>query len=146
MELISSQDWAKYREVINNAFDTFADKVITLQQFTHENFNYGEGGAVYNPLSIPALMNYNVYRTWPVNDTTHSGTVDKENVQIILNYDLLNSLGLIFDGRFLFKPQQDYFIIDGEDWIDSGITNASQAPALPLFVDLILMRKPKPHG
>jgi hypothetical protein len=144
MNGISDAQWAVYANIINKAHDFFNQDIITWVRKSHGLQRWGEdnkGIRKDDTIDLKCLINYNVFRAWPMSKETDSGVIDKESILIVLNKKYLNGLGYInANGNFDFDPGEDYFIHQGQKLRSSGETPASQAKSDPLHVFIILKR------
>jgi hypothetical protein len=150
MQLISSEQWAAYRQVINNASDTFNAEVITWKHLIKKLDYHGDdryGNVAYEEISLNVLIAYNVYRVWPIDKLTDKGFLAKDSAVLIINKDYLRGLGYInTNGNFNFNPDMDRFIINGVLHKCMGDTEASQAHDDPLLEYIIVVREEVPTG
>jgi hypothetical protein len=135
--------WTKYKDIINNAHDDFNKDIISLFTTKKSLDRFSEGKLGYDSIDLECLVQYNVFRTWPMTKGTTSGDLDEESITVYLNNKYLSTIGLIStSGNFKFNPGSDYFIFKGQRYRSSGETPVSQAKDEPLFTLLILKRTP----
>ena len=92
-------------------------------------------------IKLNCLVQFNMFRTWPMTEETASGALDKESIAVYLNNAYLKSLGYLSnEGTFKFDPGVDFFKYRGQKYRSSGETPAAQAHDEPLFTLLILKR------
>jgi hypothetical protein len=148
-ELISEADWAAYRQIINDASDTFGQQPITWNVVTKRLAFSGDDRDpdTISHISLVGLCQYNVFKLWPNTKESDGGELDKESMAIILNKDYLRNLGYLNgDGNFNYNPEMDNFTINGEIYYPAGDTQVSQAFDDPLHIYIILKRTPTPTG
>lgn len=142
--MITDAQWQSFRDIINNAHDFFNQENLTWMRLSRNLQRYGEDDKSlenYTPITLKCLISYNVFRTWPINEETNSGQLDKESICAILNIKYLTDLGyMTSDGNFAFNPGEDYFIFKGQRMRASGDLPAAQAKDAPLLLYLILTR------
>jgi len=141
---ISDAQWQVYTNIINQAHDFFNQEDIIWVRHSYGLQRWGEDNKTIDKsdiINLKCLINYNVFRTWPMTKETESGIIDKESVAIIFNKNYLQSLGYInSNGNFNFDPGLDYFTHQGQKLRASGEMPAAQAKDNPLLVILILKR------
>ena len=68
--------------------------------------------------SLQALINYNAFRTWPLNVGTPSGELDEINCAMLVSQKQLVEKGFTNNkGYWTFDAALDRFIINGELYI-----------------------------
>jgi hypothetical protein len=141
---ISIFQWQTYKGIINNAHTIFNQDSIDWVRHTHGLQRYGEDNRLLDKnstITLKCLINYNVYRSWPMTKETESGAIDKESMAVMFNKAYLNGLGYInANNNFDFDPGLDVFIHQGQNFRASGETPAAQAYDDPLLVIIILKR------
>ena len=139
-----NQVWPKFKDVINNlAHPLFNQKEVIWMRLI-ENVDYhGEGvSRKYNPIQLKVLIGFNDFRVWPMDKNTETGAVDVQNMYLLINKAYLEGLGYINEnGYFAFNTQNDYFIVDGIEYTDSGDTDVSQAGVEAVLFYMILQRR-----
>ena len=144
MTYISEAQWQTYRNIINVAHESFNQDTIIWFKHTSGLQRFGEDNKSldkFTQIPLKCLVNYNVFRQWPMNKESESGLIDKESISIILNRHYLDTLGYIDSNHnFIIDPGLDYFVHQGQKLRASGETPASQAKDDPLLVILILKR------
>lgn len=144
MNNISPSQWQIYKDIINNAHNMFNQDEITWVRHSHGLQRWGEDNKSINKsvnIILKCLINYNVYRSWPMSEESASGQLDKESICIIFNKEYLNGLGYInVNGNFDFDPGKDFFIHQGQTLRPAGETPAAQANDDPLLIYIILRR------
>ncbi len=98
MNGISDAQWGVYKNIINNAHNFFNQDEITWVRDNRGLQRYGEDdGNLKNTdtITLKCLINYNVYRSWPMTKESESGTIDKESIAVLFNKKYLNDLGYI---------------------------------------------------
>lgn len=142
--MLSAQQWAAYRQVINNASASFNQEDVIWNRVSIKLDRDGDDASppTFTTVNLKALIQYNVYRTWPINRSTDTGLVDNQSIMIILNKDYLAGLGYInSNNNFPFDLGFDYFTLHGLDYKPMGDLHASQAGDDPLFIHIICERK-----
>lgn len=148
MELLTSAQWNTFRDVIDNASDTFNKKLITWHKFNRRVARYGEDSSSnYTLVTLKALISNNFYKSWPDENRHQSGENDDTSVVLILNKNYLRGLGYLnSDNYFEINPGRDYFTIDGIEYETKGDTNTSQAESDDLLVYIRLDRRQPKTG
>lgn len=144
MSTITDAQWQAFRDAINSAHDFFNQDIVTWMKRVYGIQRFGEDDSTipqYTPINLRCLISYNVFRTWPINEETTSGQLDKESVCMILNVNYLSGLGYLDpDGNLNFNPGDDYFIFQGQKYRATGDLPVSQAKDAPLLIYVILKR------
>lgn len=148
--MLTTAQWTAYRNIINQAAESFNNDTITWRRFTRGLQRYGEDDGSnnnYTDITLNCLIAYNVFRTWPMTSETTSGALDKENIVVILNKDYLDGLGYLnVDKFFKMDPGKDIFIHRGIEYRSAGETEISQAGDDPLLYYIILSREESNTG
>jgi hypothetical protein len=135
--------WDLYNNAINKtANDLFFQKEISWYRLIENlNIHNEDQGKEYSLVTLKCLLDYNTFRTWPIDLPTISGSVDRQSLLVVLNKKYLaDNNWLTPSGHFNFKPGADYFIIDDIEYRDAGDTNAAQTSDDNLLFYLILRR------
>lgn len=143
--LIDSIIWAKYRQIINDASATFNNEILIWNRLSIRLDRDGEDASAsansFNQINLNALLQYNIFRTWPIDKSTDTGMINNQSLLIIFNKDYLASLGYInANNNFDFDPGNDFFTIHGVDYKPMGDTPAGQADNDPLFIYIVCER------
>lgn len=136
--------WTPFNNAINNlAFELFFQETLIWNRLVENVDFHGENESPeYEQVTLKCLVGYNDFRTWPMDRVNESGSIDMQNLYIILNKQYLRDLGYLNDNDyFSFNSQNDYFILRGIHYEDSGDTDVSQAGDIPLLFFLILKRR-----
>lgn len=146
--MLTSSQWASYRNIINQASEGFNKDQITWHRFIRNLPRYGEEGSDrYEDIVLNCLISYNIFRTWPMTKETTSGSIDKENIVVIINKDYLSNLGYLNTNGFLqMDPGKDTFIHRGIKYRAAGETEVSQAGDDPLMFYIVLSREQSNTG
>ena len=150
MQGISDNQWAAYENIINNAHNYFNKAKVVWHRLTTGLQRYGEDNKsnnTYEEITLECLITYNIFRTWPINENTPSGLLDRENIVLMINRKYLTDLGYLnTDGFFAFDPGQDYFTHMGQTYRAMGETAVSQTKSDPLHFYIILIRQKTETG
>lgn len=149
MELLSSAEWASFRQAINNASDTFNAHVVIWHSLNKRLDFHGDerDPKTFTSHNLNCLINSNYLKTWPDNKLTEAGDVNRDNLCLIFNRDYLGGLGFLDgDGEFIVDPEYDYFEIMGQKYSVAGGMAVAQAYDLNTLVYLILTPNIIPTG
>lgn len=141
---LSDIEWGKYAQHIYSFLETTAGlQEVTWLKTVNPINSYGEDqGAKHIDLILTGLIAYNYFRSWPLNQPSRTGEVDKENCVLLLSKDYLEKAGYLDDnGYFIFDSANDRFILEGKLYKASGDTGMSQAKDKPLVLMIILQRE-----
>jgi len=143
--MLTDLQWQQYRDVVNQASESFNQDVITWRRFTRGMQRYGEdteGVDQYTDISLNCLIAYNIFRLFPMSKETVGGVLDAENIVLLLNKKYLEDLGYLnADGFFVMDPGKDIFIHRGLEYRAGGETEVAQAGNEPLMFYVILSRE-----
>lgn len=142
MAFIKQSTWDRYRGIINSVHDDFNQETVTWLKYNPTLDRYGESSDnSYTEIELKALVQYNIFRVWPMTDETIGGALDKENIVLYLNKDYLSEQGYLnTEGYLDFDPGKDIFTHMGQRYRASGETPISQAHSDPLFILIVLKR------
>lgn len=142
-QLLSSTDWAKYKQAINDASDSFNKEPVIWHHFQRRLARHGEDQArKFIDITLLGLVAYNYIKSWPDENIRVSGENDDTSVILIFNKQYLNDLGYTnTNGYFSMNPGYDYFTIKGIDYVTKGDTDTAQAEEDPLLIYIRLDRK-----
>lgn len=146
---INDSVWDKYKSIINNAHYDFNQATIVWKKHNEilNRFNDDSVKPTFTDIPLKGLIQYNMFRTWPMTQETDSGALDAESITVYFNNQYLSDLGYITEeGNFGFDPGKDYFTYKGQFYRSSGETPVSQAKDTDLFTFLILKRVPTETG
>lgn len=150
MAMINSSQWQVYKNIINKAHDIFNQDTIIWKKLTTGLQLYGEddiSNDAYTDIPLKVLITYNIFRTWPITQSTPDGIMDRENIVMMLNKKYLLDLGYLnSDGYFEFDPGRDKFFHHGQEYKAMGETPVSQAGDDPLHFYIILIRQKTSTG
>ncbi len=146
--MLTSAQWQSYRNVINQAMESFSGDDLTWRRFSRSLPRYGEDGSdQYDDINLKVLISYNIFRTWPMSDETIAGQIDQESIVAILNKDVLRDGGYLnSDGFFDMNPGKDIFIHRGIKYRAAGETEVGQAGTDTLMIYVILSREETQTG
>ena len=142
---ITDEDWGNYREIIDSVHDDFNQADLLWKKALKKLDRFKEGsGQTYSDITLKCMIQFNVFRTWPMTKETDAGAIDTESITVFLNNTYLKGLGYIVDnGSFKFDPGLDLFEYKGQRYRSSGETPVSQVNNnVDLFTILILKRLP----
>jgi len=141
--MISDADWTKYIDIINDFQAVAFQQTVTWKRTRVVRNRWQEGDNIRTEdVSIKGLIQYNIFRNWPINKTTKTGQIDEESCQLLLNYQYLVDNGWVnANGQFDFDPGLDKFVIEGLIYKPMGDAKAAQAKDKPLLVFIILQRE-----
>ena len=144
MGFVSAADWQEYKDVINefNLDDSNLQDIVWQRLGTNLSRWGEDDNEVRTNQIIKGLVQYNYFKSWPTNQTTVSGEIDKESLLIWLNIKYLTDNGwMTTAGQFIFRSGEDRFIIRGEVYKALGDSQAAQASDEPLEVFIVLKRE-----
>lgn len=151
-DLLTTDDWARFNEAINDAGDTFNKIIITWRRYNYfiNEFNEDPTPNVTD-ISLNVLFSDNYFHSWPITLHSATGELDRENCAIFINMDYLNGLGYInARGNFNFMPDMDRFIHNGIVYKCEGWTPVAPSDVAGtgkhLMIMIILKREEVPTG
>lgn len=139
---MTSALWSKYIKAVNAYSHSVSNETVIWDRVVVNTDRFGEGEAEQvTQIPLQTLVAYNSFRTWPVDDRTFTGDVDKEYCHLYLNLEYLEKEGFLTSShQFSFNPGLDRFWINGIKYKPAGDTGTAQANINPLFQILILER------
>lgn len=143
-QLIPDSVWSHYKKIVNNFIDQDSGKQrILWKKSVSIPLLFGEdSGQKYINVYLDCLIQYNSFRTWPINKETVSGELDDQNMAIFISANQLRELGYLNShGYFDFDRSLDRFVVNGILYKASGDTQVSQAKDEPLLFQIILKRE-----
>lgn len=150
---INQVQWAKYRQLMLDAHESFNGNNLTWKRKTAGISRFGEDPVyTFSDINLKVLVQGNYFRNWPITQTTESGEIDKENVLVLINKDYLSGLGyLTSNGYFNFNPGEDRFILEGLKYKAFGDSTVSFDYNSSIHIAIILKREEtatadKPYG
>jgi hypothetical protein len=148
MNLIGNNDWLDFRGVMRNIHDTFEQKKITwLRKIVTVNVNMEDSNTAMESVTLEVQLNYNYMRSWPITNTTESGEIDRQSVQVLVNKDWLREKGYINSNNYFdYNPDVDRFIIDGMMMKAVGDTAVSQSIDDDILITFLLKREETDTG
>lgn len=143
MGLVPDSVWDRYKDIINEFHDDAFQQSITLLRKVTIDDPHGEDTNIRDQeLKLLCLVQYNYFRSWPINDVKPSGEHDKESCLVYFNLDFLEKNGLLDgNGNLQFNPAMDRFILEGVTYKAFGDSKAAQAKDQNLFIFIILQRE-----
>lgn len=148
--MLTALQWQSYKNVINQAADSFCQETVTWYRMTRNFQRYGEDNSsipVYTPITLSCLISYNTFRSWPMTENTPTGGLDQESILMLLNKKHLEDAGYLnSNGFFSMDPGNDYFVHMGLKYRSAGEIPAAQAGDEPLYFFIILEREETPTG
>lgn len=143
MKLMNQEQWDMHNNAINDYhYDTFQDDLIWVRNIITTS-KHGEDNNIRGSETIlKCLVYYNVFRTWPIDQPTDTGEIDKQSCMVYLNKKWLKENNYLnSDDNLEFDQVQDRFILNGIKYQSTGDSDISQAHNNPLLFFLILKRE-----
>lgn len=128
--LISPQAWAEFEASQHRAHETFMTKeILWKKRIGTKRSRYGEDvPSTFENRYVKALCNFNYMRSWPSEEATETGKIDRQSIQILFSKKMLADQGwLTPDGNMDYDDGHDWFIVNGISYFAGGDTPASQA-------------------
>lgn len=141
--LLSTAEWDRYKQAINDAGDTFNNQPVTWRRFLRRISRHGEEpNQTFEDIQLKGLISYNFFKSWPDESSLKpAGVTDDSSAVLILNTKHLEDAGYLnTDGYFEFTPGHDTFIIKGIKYKPKGDTDVAQASDSTLGVYIRLDR------
>ena len=147
MAFIDPSTWDTYKGVINEFHEDANQQEVIWRRITSNRSRYQEGTNTTEDITILALVQYNYFRSWPINRVKEAGELDQESMMLFLNVQYLRDQGhMTADDQFNFNPSEDRFIIEGVVYKPTGDTKVAQASDDPLMLTIILKREETSTG
>ena len=148
--MLSTAQWAQYKKVIDKASESFSQDIVTWNRFSRGFQRYGEDTPANDhsdAIQLNAQIGYNIFRTWPMTKESIGGSLDAENIVMILNKQYLADLGYLnASGFFDMDPGKDTFTHRGIEYRAAGETEVAQAGPHTLIFYIVLSREETPTG
>jgi len=151
MGIVKQKYWDRHVALVNEYHDdAFQQKVIWLRTFKKYGRFADDNETKQEEIEILGLLNYNNFRSWPINKDEIVGQVDNESNMLYLNMAYLRGLDdgayVNAEGQFRFDPGTDKFKINGVTYSPKGDSQAAQAKDVVLFHFIILKREEQETG
>ncbi len=145
--MISADEWADYQNILSGFNSVFAQKQILWKRYLNRLNAFNED-VIQSPIevSLKVLINDNYMRTWPINQQSESGELEKQSIQVYIFLPYLKNLGYEKNNSLDYQPDYDRFIIDGKLYKPTGDTPTAQAGDKNLWVTIICRREESETG
>lgn len=141
---ISEAEWQQYEDDINSFNDDAMQQPITWVKSISIFDALGREKLKTKTVELKGLINYNHFRSWPINKESITGQIDKESMLLYLNHKYLLESGYIGEsGTFDFKADLDKFIVDGFEYSAKGNSQTAQTKNKTLLHFIVLKREEK---
>lgn len=143
MNFMKPEDWNMHINAINSWHeDAFQEEIIWERAVTTRDYDGEDNNLRPESITLKGLVSYNFFRTWPIDQATDTGEIDKQSCLVMLNLKWLNEQGYLNEEKHLdYDPGHDKFIINGISHVPSGDSPISQAYDNPLLFFIILKRE-----
>lgn len=141
---LTDSEWQQYEETVDQFHDdAFQQKIIWRENIKNLSIHGDDSTIKYVDRELKCIVQYNHFRSWPINGDTITGEIDKESVLVFFNLKYLSSLGLTTpDNRqFAFQADLDRFVLNGVTYIARGDSQTGQSKEKPLLHFVILKRE-----
>lgn len=149
VSLLNDAQWQKVIKELNNAHPTFNTDTVYWYRSIMRLDRFGEDSdeQFAPPIALKALMQYNAFRTWPLNTQTSSGELDTQSVVMLINNSYAKQNGWVNEnGYFNYNFDADRFVHLGIEYKATGDTPLSQTPIGPILTQIVLKREERPTG
>lgn len=139
---LTPTEWLEYEATVNKFQEDAFQQVITWNRCIRALTTDGtDDKPLYKEATLKALVQYNHFRSWPINADTPTGEMDKESILVFFNNKFLSDNNFLNQhGQFKFKPSLDKFIINGVRYKSKGDSQSAQTLSGPLLHFIILLR------
>lgn len=139
---ISTAEWGDFENIINDFANDAWQQLIVWKKCIRATDKLGDdSNPLYKENELRGLVNYNHFRSWPINTQQITGEIDKESILLYLNTKYLaDNNYLNANGLLKFNPTLDIFTIDGLEYKASGDSKTSQTDSKTL-VNFIILRR-----
>ena len=140
---MTEADWNMHKNAINTWHeDAFQQEITWLRNIVNRDHNGEDGNFRQESVVLKGLVSYNFFRSWPIDQQTDTGEIDKQSCMLILNLKWLGDNGYLNgENQLDFNQGDDRFIIDGIKHAPSGDSQIAQAKTDPLLFFIILKRE-----
>lgn len=148
MALLNPEDWQSHIDIVNDFHNDAFQQDVIWQRTIRKLSSHGEdSGPKTENIILKGLLQYNNFRSWPINKDEITGQVDNESNLLYLNLQYLKDNNYLnSDGQFIFDPGMDKFIINGVKYSPKGDSQAAQASDTVLFHFIVLKREEVDSG
>lgn len=140
---LTQAEWDQY---ISDIFsfceeDAFKQEIIWKKSIGALNSDGSDDGPMYSDKTLLGLIQYNDFRSWPINTDSITGEIDKESMMLLLSNKFLAENGYLnTQGIFKFDPSLDKFLVNGVLYKAKGDSQTAQANNTTLLHFIILKR------
>jgi hypothetical protein len=141
---ITDLEWEDYEATINNFHDDAFQQTVVWRRSISMFNKLGQTVNRTVDTDLKGLINYNHFRSWPINKESITGQVDKESMLLYINNQYLADLDLLDEaGVFKFNPDLDKFIVDNIEYAAKGNSQTAQTKTKKLLHFIVLKREEK---
>lgn len=143
MNLMTPEQWAMHIDTVNLwQEDAFQETITWMSSATNRSYHGEDDNHRENAIELKCLVLYNYFRSWPIDQATDSGEIDKQSCMAIFNLKWLETQGHLNEfGQFDINQGDDKFILNGLTYVPSGDSQVSQAYNNPLMTFIVLKRE-----
>lgn len=143
MKHMNQADWDMHNNAINDwQEDAFQEDIILHRMVTTLSLHGEDNNIVPEDIPLKGLVQYNVFRSWPIDQATDTGEIDKQSCMVFLNKKWLRDQGLNnTDDELEYDPAVDRFSIKGTKYMPAGDSDIAQSHDNPLLFFIILKRE-----
>lgn len=144
MAFISNEEWAEYEKTINDFHDdAFQQELKWIRNILPVNIHGEDTESRYlPPVTLRCLIQFNHFRSWPINKESEAGQIDSESMLVFINIAYLKNLGYTdANDNWLYDPGLDRFEVDGVVYVDKGNSKTAQAKDKALLHFMVLKRE-----
>ena len=143
MKLMTPEQWAMHINAVNDFHeDAFQEEITWMSTATNRSYHGEDSNHREIAIQLKCLVLYNYFRSWPIDQATDSGEIDKQSCMAIFNIKYLQELGYLNEfGQFDINQGDDKFILNGLVYVPSGDSQVSQAYNNPLMTFIVLKRE-----
>lgn len=148
MSLMTPEQWAMHIDVVNTFHeDAFQEEILWMRTATNRSYHGEDNNHREEGIPLKTLVMYNYFRSWPIDQATDSGEIDKQSCMAMFNLKWLGEQGHLNEfGQFDINQGDDKFILNGLVYVPSGDSQISQAKDNPLMTFIVLKREEIPTG
>lgn len=141
MAHMTQAEWDLHKSIINEYQDDAFQEDITWLSSAKVVNRWGEEQQNFLSINILGLIQYNQFRSWPINKDKITGQIDDESCLLYLNIKYLRDNGYTNENdQFIFNPGLDKFIVNGVKYSPKGDSQTAQAKDTVLLHFIVLKR------
>lgn len=139
---LSDAEWAEYEDAVNAFHNDAFQQPIVWRKLVSTFDSIGREKTRYINDTLLGIIQYNHFRSWPINIESVTGQIDNQSMLLFLNNKYLEDRNLLnSEGQFEFKPDTDRFTVNGVEYVAKGDSQTAQTKNKALLHFIVLKRE-----